>query len=341
LILVALLLGREYEERNDFVQAIRCYESFCPSLTELAEACPRSILINNGLNAIYSSLGRMKRGRGQFLDALQLLEKVQVNYEKILRAFPYTSRLQGEVINCKALLGDTYDAAGAGAEGLLGLPQAPISLEAGVLWAATKTQALRTREQVCEEGEKLVAENPAYVMYRSYLGWCWHKLGETRCQLWRPVAAAEAYENALKHQQAAFDEAPHLALSRERLGQNYVRLARIKRRLDRGEEVKAAALEGQRRALFNPDQFYDVACELALCSSLGQDPNPDTNAMQTEHAHPPYADLAMEMLHQARALGFRNLERLTRDRDLDSLRDREDFQKLLAELQAKVEVEGN
>jgi eukaryotic-like serine/threonine-protein kinase len=46
------------------------------------------------------------------------------------------------------------------------------------------------------------------------------------------------------------------------------------------------------------------------------------------------AELAMEWLKMAVAAGFKNVEQMKKDRDLDALRDREDFKKLLAELEA-------
>ncbi|HVK13535.1 MAG TPA: hypothetical protein VM597_32610, partial [Gemmataceae bacterium] len=47
------------------------------------------------------------------------------------------------------------------------------------------------------------------------------------------------------------------------------------------------------------------------------------------------ADLAMAWLHKAVAAGFKDAAHLKRDPDLDPLRDREAFQQLVAELEAK------
>jgi hypothetical protein len=47
------------------------------------------------------------------------------------------------------------------------------------------------------------------------------------------------------------------------------------------------------------------------------------------------ADLAMDWLKRAVDLGFKNVEHMKKDSDLDSLREREDFKKLLAELETR------
>jgi hypothetical protein len=47
------------------------------------------------------------------------------------------------------------------------------------------------------------------------------------------------------------------------------------------------------------------------------------------------AEEAMALLKEAVAKGYKNAAHMKQDKDLDALRDRADFQKLLAELEAK------
>jgi hypothetical protein len=49
----------------------------------------------------------------------------------------------------------------------------------------------------------------------------------------------------------------------------------------------------------------------------------------------PYADEAMKMLQGAVATGFKDIEHLKKDDDLKPLREREDFKKLVKELEEK------
>lgn len=64
-------------------------------------------------------------------------------------------------------------------------------------------------------------------------------------------------------------------------------------------------------------ELYNFACIYSVASGKIAD-------KQTE-----YADRAMELLHKAVQTGFNNATWLAKDRDFDSLRDREDFKKLL------------
>jgi hypothetical protein len=48
-----------------------------------------------------------------------------------------------------------------------------------------------------------------------------------------------------------------------------------------------------------------------------------------------YAARAVELLRQAVAKGFKNAAHMKKDRELDALRDREDFKRLVAVLEAK------
>jgi serine/threonine protein kinase len=68
--------------------------------------------------------------------------------------------------------------------------------------------------------------------------------------------------------------------------------------------------------------WYEFACVYAAASGKVADRSRE------------YADRAMELLRQAVRAGFKDLARMAKDADLDPIRDRDDFKKLLAELQA-------
>ena len=63
--------------------------------------------------------------------------------------------------------------------------------------------------------------------------------------------------------------------------------------------------------------------------------DPKTPAADAARLAKEQADLAMAWLHKAVAAGFKDAEHMKKDKDLDALREREDFKKLLAELEAK------
>jgi tetratricopeptide (TPR) repeat protein len=81
-------------------------------------------------------------------------------------------------------------------------------------------------------------------------------------------------------------------------------------------------------------QLYDAACFRALCAAaLLEDPK--TPAAHAARLAREQADLAMTWLHKAVAAGNRNVLHMKKDADLDALREREDFKKLIAELEFK------
>ena len=106
--------------------------------------------------------------------------------------------------------------------------------------------------------------------------------------------------------------------------------------LDQPAAVRAA--ERIRDLGWNPPgDAYDAACYLALCIPIVA--NADTlDAAQRQAAVKLYGDGSMKMLRDAVAAGFKDAEHMKQDKDLDALREREDFKKLLAELQAQKEM---
>jgi hypothetical protein len=72
--------------------------------------------------------------------------------------------------------------------------------------------------------------------------------------------------------------------------------------------------------------LYDAACIFSLASATVKE---DVKLQER------YAARAMELLRQAVQKGFQDVAHMKKDTDLDPLREREDFQKLIRELEAK------
>jgi serine/threonine protein kinase/tetratricopeptide (TPR) repeat protein len=84
--------------------------------------------------------------------------------------------------------------------------------------------------------------------------------------------------------------------------------------------------------------LYDAACMRAVTAAVVEHdrktPHADAALLAREEA-----DRAMAWLKQAVAAGYSDVQLMQEDADLDALRDREDFQKLIAELEAKTNKE--
>jgi hypothetical protein len=84
------------------------------------------------------------------------------------------------------------------------------------------------------------------------------------------------------------------------------------------------------------DQLYNAACAYALCAGDGGRVSAGTSrgADATPLARK-CAEEALALLRQAVAKGYADAAHMNADTDLETLRNRADFQKLLKELEAK------
>jgi hypothetical protein len=78
------------------------------------------------------------------------------------------------------------------------------------------------------------------------------------------------------------------------------------------------------------DGLYSAACFRSVTAAvIKKTPSADATRLANEEA-----DLAMSWLRKAVAAGYKDAAHMTQDKDLEALRGREDFQKLLAGLKA-------
>jgi hypothetical protein len=80
--------------------------------------------------------------------------------------------------------------------------------------------------------------------------------------------------------------------------------------------------------------FYNAACIFSRCVPLAAKDAQRTEPRRARLADA-YADRALALLRQAVQLGYKDVAHMKKDADLDPLRSREEFQKLLRELTGK------
>jgi hypothetical protein len=103
-------------------------------------------------------------------------------------------------------------------------------------------------------------------------------------------------------------------------------------RLDKAE----AALKSIPKESLNGVGLYNLACAYAISAAkLGTNSEKRADAAERQTLAPEYATRAMDVLRQAAAKGFGDVRLIQTDHDLDALRSRDDFKKLLAELEQK------
>ena len=88
-------------------------------------------------------------------------------------------------------------------------------------------------------------------------------------------------------------------------------------------EAVAEVAELTKSTFWPAPGWYDFACVYAVASGKFADKKVE------------YAERAVELLQKAVKAGWKDAAHMKKDSDFDSLRDRADFQKLLADLEAK------
>ena len=149
------------------------------------------------------------------------------------------------------------------------------------------------------------------------------------------VRAVELDRKALDERRAAFDAAPRDIERRKALSEACSHLIATLQKSGRSTEAVAVAL--QRRDLWpgDPNELYNVACELALSVSAtataGTGPRPPA-AVDAEAARRTIADEAMETLGRSVMAGFPDARWMNKDPDLEVLHPRDDFRALVRSL---------
>jgi eukaryotic-like serine/threonine-protein kinase len=207
--------------------------------------------------------------------------------------------------------------------------------------------------------EKLVDLFPDVLHYRLELGGSYCNYGNTQRDVGNPAESVSWYKKGIQCLQPLHEKDPRDPLAKQflrnshagraqahhRLGQYVEALADWDRTLlltptaqqpsfrpgrvasllgaGRVTEALSEVAELTRSSQWNAAQWYSFACVYAVAS--GKTPDKKTE----------YGDRAMLLLQTAVNAGFKNTAHMKEDTDLDSLRDREDFQKLVATLETK------
>jgi serine/threonine protein kinase/tetratricopeptide (TPR) repeat protein len=193
-------------------------------------------------------------------------------------------------------------------------------------------KAEAVQQQAMDIFEKLANEHPGILEYAYNVGRCYTELGLTANRAHRPDVAMARYDKAIAILEGVLRRG-------YRAGRNHLLNARIDRttsRAARGDHAEAAA-EAEALAQqpdLNPAHLYDLSCTFSQ-SSAAVDRDVKLSAAERARLKASYADRAMDFLRRAIAGGWQNPDQLKADPDIDPLRARDDFRKLLADLEAK------
>jgi serine/threonine protein kinase len=286
---------------------------------------------NNNLATLYMKTGRLPEAEHVFQESRTL-------GEILVKAYP-------KIPGYRAALAGTYN---------------------NLFRVYQNTDRLREAEQALREAlalkQVLVRDHPLVTSYAADLGVTQRALGELAHQNGRPEAALDWFAQAIATLEAVLTKEPRHAKAREFLGDTYQyrfdvvnEMGRYAESLHDSDQILKLLEGSPNRDVFRLDRAVTLArlqrhaeataeaedllgfsqssaarlCKLALVHALSA-----AAARATDRPHAEqYATRAVQLLRQAVARGYKNIEALKEDADFDALRQRPDFQRLLVELE--------
>lgn len=331
--LIQIDLGRRSEAVESFYRAIQIEDQLAAKYPEGPRYRMEAASTRNNLGLVLRDLGQRLEAERAYREALPILQKLVTEfpqnreYRWILSAVSNNlgivlasqgQRAEAEQSFRRALTNWEQLAAEAPGRPRYRLNVASSCLELGSLSRAQGqwTASLEWFQKATDLLAPLVAQEPKWIHARANLRSAHWGRAQALVGLGRHREAAEALNRALEL--AEGPERATLRLQRAfallRSGQPPPAIAEVES-LIQGDSVPATTL-------------YDAACLLALASA--QEKVSDS----TRIAH---ADRAVVLLRRAQALGLfgdaNHRAHLKQDPDLDSLRHRPDFQKLVTDLE--------
>ena len=188
--------------------------------------------------------------------------------------------------------------------------------------AGRQAEALESHRRALAIRERLVRDHPSLHYYQSNLGCTLYNLaaGEMDQGRWRQ--AQELLDRAIECQRAALAVMPDHPFYQQVFKLHLINLVKVHRALNHPAEALRATRELAALPRGNSSDFYNVACALALTVPL----------VRGEEQQEALAAEAVQTLKDAMAAGWNNAAKTSSDPDLISLRDRDDFRRLLADL---------
>jgi serine/threonine protein kinase/tetratricopeptide (TPR) repeat protein len=330
-------LSRLAEAEEAYRQAVTLRDKLAADFPTVPEYRQKLAHGQNNLGNLLRDLGRRAEAEEAYRQALSLLEKLAAD-------FPGVPMHRQE-------LATTHN-------------------NLGIVLAMTgQPEAEQHYRQALELQRKLVEDFPTILDYSVALAGTWCNLGHLNKDRGQQTAAVDWYARAIDTLTGVVEKNSRLATARlylcnasrgravalMQLGRHKEALAdwdraieltsgplrdscRIQRiltlaRLGEHQPAAAALKELAGRKDMPPADLYQCAAAYALCSAAVRQDQDVPPAVREKLAEE-YAHDALKFLRDAIAGGYQDAEHMKKDKDLDAVGDREEFKKLLAEVQA-------
>ena len=327
------------------VQAIATYKKGLDMFERLARSHPADAQVQSDLAASHVNIGNVLADMGDRAAALDSCRRALPIHERLVRDHPGAHTLENGLANCLDNIGDNLAALGRPADAMASHRRALEIFEQLAIHHPTVTrfqgdlavcynnignlnvltgrlaEATQSFRGAMEVYERLVRDHPSAPNYRSSLGGALNNLAMIEIRQGHLLEAQQRLEQATEHQRAALAALPRHPVYRRFLRNHLSNLARVHRVLNQPAEAARVSREWADLVRGDPADLYNVGCSLALCVPLAQGELKQTLANE-----------AVGMLKSAIAAGWSNAQHTDRDPDLGSLRDRSDYQALVAKL---------
>ncbi len=308
----------EAKEALDFYQESRAIRE------HLAEADPKNAEFQRNLTVSYNKLGRASQQSGKALDAITFYNKALVIRERLAEADPKNAQTQRDLGFSYEKLGDVTRQLGQSKEAI-GFYQKARLIDERLAEADPKNaQAQRDMLAICQT---IGATAQATHDFTKAAEW-FKKALEVAQRFDKPEVFKQDVEN-LTIRIALCEHFPQVlaeVLSVSKLPADLQApvlkavAANLLAKNDLPNARRAAELLAESAAL--PDAFCDAADVFARLSASGEKESREKDLLR-----------AVDLLRRAVAKGYRNVAHLKQDVDLDPLRKRDDFQKLISDLE--------
>jgi tetratricopeptide (TPR) repeat protein len=351
-------IGRLFYNTKRPSQAETAYRDALAVRQKLVTQYPGIPSYRQELAATQYSVGLLLRGVNRLEEAEQFTRDSVALREELARLFPATPEYRLALANSYRSLGVLFhtskrddQAVGAMRQALdiyrrlVGeYPKVPSYREdfgtacnalAAVLDKAGKHDEARAAfVEATELFRQLVKESPDRSECQNQLAVTLTNLGRQFHERREFVQAVPYLTEAHGHHQRAVAANPRNASYQHALITNRSTFARVAVELGDHAAAAEAAEELARAAPDKPKEIYDAVCILARCVSLAELDTQASTRLNTELPRL-YADRAMALLRTAVERGFNNPDKLRTDTNLDTLRQRADFEELMTQLRMK------
>jgi tetratricopeptide (TPR) repeat protein len=290
-------MGNVLSDLGRRADALVSFQRALPIRERLAKDNPAVHQFQSGLAACLDNIGGLLFAMGNRTEAMASHRRALEIIERLARNHPTVTQFQDDLAICSMNLGNLY------------------------LFMGQPAEAIQSFSRSLEIYEQLVRDHPTVPNYHSSLGGALNNMAMIEIGQKRWPQARRLLDRAVAQQRDALAALPRHPVYRQFLRNHLCLLAAAHRALNQPVEAVRAAREWAELVRGNPADLYNAACSLALSVPLAQ--GEQSQALATD---------AVQMLKEAVAAGWNDAPHTSRDPDLNPLRDREDFRRLLDEL---------